>query len=210
MKVIAPVPNSPPRAVGQPKMPSAVDLSKFDNSWYRPGGKVRLLLWYFCNEILLKSCVPYPSSFKGALLRLFGTRVGRGVVIKPNVNVKYPWLLEIGDCVWLGEGAWIDNLTHVKIGNNVCISQGAYVLTGNHDYKRPAFDLILKPVVIEDGVWVGARAVICPGVTLGTHSVVTVGAVMTKNAEAFTIYSGNPATPARRRMMVEAGQVTVS
>jgi putative colanic acid biosynthesis acetyltransferase WcaF len=190
-------------------MPS-VDLSRFDNSWYRPGGVVRRLLWYFCNAAFLNSSLPYPSSFKGSLLRLFGARVGRGVVIKPNVNIKYPWFLEVGDAVWLGEGAWIDDLTGVKIGNNVCISQGAYVLTGNHDYKRPAFDLILKPVVIEDGVWVGARAVICPGVTLGTHSVVTAGGVMTRDAEAFTIYTGNPATPARRRVMTEPGQATVS
>jgi putative colanic acid biosynthesis acetyltransferase WcaF len=141
---------------------------------------------------------------KAALLRLFGGRVGRGVVIKPRVNIKYPWFLEVGDAAWLGEGAWIDNLTEVKVGNNVCISQGAYVLTGNHDYKREAFDLILKPVVIEDGVWVGARAVVCPGVTLGTHSVVTVGSVITKDTDPFMIYSGNPARPARRRVMTQA------
>lgn len=206
MKVSIFLPNIPTGAVEQSSLSPAVELSKFDNSWYRPGGRARLLLWYFCNALLLNSFVPYPSSLKSALLRLFGARVGRGVIIKPHVNIKYPWFLEIGDAVWLGEGTWIDNLAKVKIGNNVCISQGAYILTGNHDYKRVGFDLVLGPVVLEGGVWVGARAVICPGVTLHTHSVVTVGSVMTKDAKAFTIYSGNPARQVRRRVLHQAGQ----
>jgi putative colanic acid biosynthesis acetyltransferase WcaF len=179
----------------------AVDLSKFDNSWYRPGGKTRRLLWYVCNAVFINSSVPNPSSFKCALLRLFGAKVGRGVVIKPNVNIKFPWFLELGDHVWLGEGVWIDNLTHVRVGSHVCISQGAYVLTGNHDYKKVAFDLLVSPVVIEDGVWVGAKAVVCPGTTLRTHAVVTAGSVLSREAKAWTIYSGNPATPVRARVI---------
>jgi putative colanic acid biosynthesis acetyltransferase WcaF len=180
---------------------ATVDLSKFDNSWYRPGGKTRRLLWYVCNAVFVNSSVPYPSSFKSALLRLFGAKVGRGVVIKPNVNIKFPWFLELGDHVWLGEGAWIDNLTHVRVGSHVCLSQGAYVLTGNHDYKRVAFDLLVSPVVIEDGVWVGAKAVVCPGTTLRTHAVVTAGSVISRDVKAWTIYSGNLATPVRARVI---------
>ena len=180
---------------------ATVDLSRFDNSWYRPGGKARRLLWYVCNAVFVNSPVPYPNSFKCALLRLFGAKVGRGVVIKPNVNIKFPWFLEIGHHVWLGEGAWIDNLTHVRVGSHVCISQGAYVLTGNHDYKKVAFDLMLSHVTIEDGVWVGAKAVVCPGTTLRTHAVVTAGSVISKEAKAWTIYGGNPAAPVRIRVI---------
>lgn len=178
-----------------------VDLSKFDNSWYSPGGKVRRLLWYVCNAVFVNSSVPYPSSFKAVLLRLFGAKVGRGVVIKPCVNIKFPWFLELGDSVWLGEGVWIDNLTDVKVGTHVCISQGAYVLTGNHDYKRVAFDLIVSPVVIEDGVWVGAKAVVCPGTTLRTHAVVVAGSVISRDTKAWTVYGGNPAGPVRSRVI---------
>lgn len=89
------------------------------------------------------------SSLRIRLLRLFGARMGKGVVIKPSVNIKYPWNLSIGDYSWIGENVWIDNLTHVAIGSNVCISQGAMLLCGNHDYKRPTFDLMVKPIVIE-------------------------------------------------------------
>jgi putative colanic acid biosynthesis acetyltransferase WcaF len=179
----------------------SVDLSKFNNSWYRPGGRLRRLLWYACNAAFLNSSVPYPSSFKKALLRLFGAKVGSGVVIKPGVSIKFPWFLELGDSVWLGEGAWIDNLTHVRVGSHVCISQGAYILTGNHDYKKVAFDLVLSPVVIEDGVWVGAKAVVCPGTTLRTHAVLTAGSVISKEAKAWTVYSGNLAVPVRGRVV---------
>lgn len=190
-----------PEAAAAPSGGARVDLSKFDNSWYRPGGKARRLLWYVCNAVFINSSVPYPSFFKAGLLRLFGARVGRGLVVKPHVNIKFPWFLELGDAVWLGEGAWIDNLTGVKVGSHVCISQGAYILTGNHDYRKVAFDLMLGPVVIEDGVWVGAKAVVCPGTTLRTHAVVAAGSVISREAKAWTVYSGNPATPVRSRVV---------
>jgi len=77
------------------------------------------------------------------------------VVFKPSINVKYPWKLEIGDHSWIGEGAWLDSLAPIRIGSNCCISQGVYFCTGNHDWTDPAFGLIVKPIVIEDGAWVG-------------------------------------------------------
>ena len=178
---------------------NVVDLSSFRNSSYEPGALHKRVLWYVCNALFFRTRVPYPSSWKRRLLMLFGAEVGANLVVKPDVNIKYPWFLKLGANVWLGEGVWIDNLARVEVGSNVCISQGAFVLTGNHDYKRPAFDLITSPVVIEDGAWVGARSVICPGVTLATHSVVTVGSVMTRDGDAFTIYAGNPAAPVRKR-----------
>jgi len=110
-----------------------VDLSKYDNRWYNPGSKLKRFLWYFVNVLFFKTSIPYPSILKVFILKYFGAKIGKNVVIKPNVNIKYPWFLEIGDNVWLGEGVWIDNLTDVKIGNNVCVSQDAYILTGSHN-----------------------------------------------------------------------------
>ncbi len=178
---------------------SPVDLSKFSNEWYKPGSKIRRGLWYLINTLFFTSAIPFPSRFKVLLLKLFGAKIGTGVVIKPNINIKYPWFLEIGNNVWLGEGVWIDNLTDVRIGHNVCISQGAYIMTGNHNYKKETFDLMVKPVIIEDGVWVGAKAIVCPGVTLKSHSVISAGSVVTKNTEPFMVYQGNPASPIRKR-----------
>jgi putative colanic acid biosynthesis acetyltransferase WcaF len=139
------------------------------------------------------------SAVKVVLLRLFGAKIGKGVVIKPNVNIKYPWLLEIGSYVWIGEQVWIDNLANVIIGDHVCISQGALLLCGNHNYKKPSFDLLVGKITIEEGAWIGAKAVVCPNVTVHSHAILSVVSVATKNLEPYAIYQGNPAIKIRDR-----------
>lgn len=181
---------------------NTVDLSQYNNSWYSPGrGAAVRLLWHLTNAIFLDSQFILSSRLKVLLLRLFGAKVGEGVVIKPRVNVKYPWHLQIGDHVWIGEGAWLDSLTTIQIGSHVCLSQGAYLCTGNHDWSDTAFGLIIKPVLIEKGCWIGAKAVVTAGVTMGSHSVLTSGSVLTKPTEAYGIYCGNPAMKVRNRQI---------
>lgn len=138
---------------------------------------------------------------KCRLLRMFGAKIGRSVIIKPSVNIKCPWFLSIGDNVWIGEKVWIDNLAHVIIGDNVCISQRALLLTGNHNYKKTTFDLTLSSVILEDGVWIGANSTVCPGVTCMSHAMLTAGSVAAKNLEAYFIYRGNPAEKIKQRIM---------
>ena len=177
-----------------------VDLSQYDNSSFNPGrGILVRALWYFANVLLLQNPLNPLSSLKVLLLRIFGAKVGKGVVLKPSINVKYPWNLRIGDHCWIGEGAWLDSLAPITIGHHVCISQGSYLCTGNHDWSDPAFGLIVKPIVVEDGVWIGARALVMPGVTLGSHSVVTAGSVVTGDTEPRMIYAGNPARALKKR-----------
>lgn len=170
------------------------DLSKYDNSWYNPGGNaLKRFLWYFVNALVIKNHLNPISGIRVKALRLFGAKIGRGVVIKPGVNVKYPWLLTVGDYSWIGEDVWIDNLAEVSIGSNCCLSQGAMLLCGNHNYRLPTFDLMVKPITVEDGAWVGAKSVVCPGVTVGRDSILTVGSMATSNLEAGKIYQGIPA-----------------
>jgi putative colanic acid biosynthesis acetyltransferase WcaF len=177
----------------------SIDLSTFNNSWYTPSAsKLKQVLWYTVNAIFFKSSFPV-SRVKVRLLRTFGAKIGKNVNIKPSVNIKYPWKLEIGDNSWIGESVWIDNLGEIIIGKNVCISQGALLLCGNHDYKKTTFDLIVGDIVIEDGAWIGAKSVVCPGVTCETHSILTVGSVASKRMESYSIYQGNPAVLVRRR-----------
>lgn len=177
----------------------STDLSQYNNSWYDPGaGFIKRALWYRFNSIFVNSAFPF-SGFKIFLLRLFGAKIGKGCVVKPCVNVKYPWKLSVGDYSWIGENAWIDNLSAVKIGSNCCISQGAFILTGNHDYSGKKFDLIVRDVTMEDGAWLGAKATLCPGVNMKTHSVLTVGSVATSDLEEWSIYQGNPAVKIKER-----------
>lgn len=179
-----------------------VDLSRFDNSWYHPG-RSRLLhaLWFFVGQPLLRCSVLPWSGFRVRLLRWFGASIGRGVVIKPGVRVKYPWLLKIGHHSWIGEDAWIDNLAAVTLGNHVCISQGAYLCTGNHDWSDPAFGLVVKPITLHNGAWAGAKAVLCPGVTLGEGAVAAAGSVITRDIPAWQIYAGNPGQHVKTRRL---------
>ena len=179
-----------------------VDLSSYDNSWYDTGaGALKRTLWYFVNALFFINPLVPLNSVKIMLLRLFGARIGKGVVIKPGVNVKYPWLLEIGNYVWVGENVWIDNLTQVRIGHHAVLSQGAMLLTGSHDYKTTTFDLQIGEITVEEGVWIGAKAIVCPHVVCGTHSVLSAASVATGNLEPYTIYQGNPAQAKRQRVI---------
>ncbi len=178
-----------------------VNLKQYNNDWYKSGSTVKKSLWYFTNMLFFKTMLPFPSPLKIKLLKFFGGKVGKSVVIKPDVNIKYPWFLEIGDDCWIGEGVWIDNLANVKLGNNVVLSQGAYLLTGSHDYKKESFNLVLGDIVLEEGVWIGAKATVCPGIICKSHSVLSVGSTATKDLEAYNIYQGNPATKKRERVI---------
>jgi putative colanic acid biosynthesis acetyltransferase WcaF len=115
--------------------------------------------------------------------------------------IKYPWFLTIGDETWIGENVWIDNLTNVTIGKNCCLSQGSMLLTGNHNFKKSTFDLVLKPIILEDGSWIGAKATVCPGVTVYSHAVLSVGSVATTDLQANGIYQGNPAVNKTQRLI---------
>lgn len=176
------------------------NLSTFStNNFDKGAGIIKQTLWYFINALFVRASWNPFMSIKIFLLRIFGAKIGTGLVIKNNVCIKFPWKLTIGNNVWLGEQAWIDNLDYVTIGNDVCISQNALLLTGNHDYTISTFDYRNAPIIIEDGVWIGAKAVVCPGVTAKSHSILTVGSIATKDLEEYCIYQGNPAKIIRKR-----------
>lgn len=164
-------------------------------------------LWLAVSALLVESWLP-GSSWRRSLLRLFGARVGAGVVIKPRVRIKFPWRLHVGDHAWLGENCWIDNLAHISIGAHACVSQGAYLCTGNHDYRDASFRLIAKPILIGDGAWVGAKAVVAPGVSLESHAIAVAGSVVTKGIPAWEIHAGNPAVFVRLRTIESNGPVS--
>ncbi|MBM6962146.1 colanic acid biosynthesis acetyltransferase WcaF [Bacteroides caecigallinarum] len=184
-------------------MSNRVQLKTFTTGNFDKGaGTCKMILWYFINALFVRASWNPFMDIKIFLLRVFGAKIGKGLVIKNNVCIKFPWKLTIGNDVWLGEKCWIDNLDYVTIGNDVCISQGALLLTGNHDYTLSTFDYRNAPIVIEDGAWIGAKTVVCPGVTAKCHSILTVGSVATKDMEEYGIYQGNPARIVRKRNIV--------
>lgn len=185
--------------------PCVPHLAAYDNSWYRPGRRSSILAWLLISRLFFQTRLPWPYSLKRSLLRLFGARIGRGVVIKQRVTVKYPWFFVVADDSWIGEDVWVDNLCGVEIGSNCCVSQGAYLGTGNHNFKSVSFDLMLAPVVLEDGSWVGARAVMCPGAKLKSGAVLTVGSVLSSVGDINGVYSGVPARKVSIRAFAKDG-----
>ncbi len=178
-----------------------VDLSRFDTSEYNHGASnFKYYLWHLTNTLLFRNALLPSSRIRVALLRLFGAKIGKGVVMnKPNINIKYPWKLTIGNHSWIGENSWIYNMDEVVIEDHVNLAQGVMLLTGNHNYKSVQFEVFTKPIHINEGVFLGARSVVCPGVTCHKYSILTVNSVATKDLEPSTIYTGNPAVKYKMR-----------
>ncbi len=182
-----------------------VDLENFSpGSFDRGASAVKEALWLVVSLLLFQWCPLKLSALKCAVLRAFGARVGRGVVIKPQVKITFPWKLTLGDHVWLGEECWLLNLAPITLGNHVCISQRAFLCTGNHDFTKPAFDLIVKPIQVATGAWIGAGAFVGPGVSVGSHAVLTAGSVATAELPPDRIYRGHPAVFVKQRVIASA------
>jgi putative colanic acid biosynthesis acetyltransferase WcaF len=179
-----------------------VDLSLTSNRDYDPGRSFKArALWMIVEAVVLLNPVVTSYCLKRAVLRLFGAHIGANVIVKPGVHVKYPWRLTVGNNCWIGERAWIDNMEDVRIGENAVISQGAYLCTGNHDWSDPGMALSPRPIVIEDGAWIGAFARVAPGRRVAREAVLVIGAVLLGDTEPSGIYSGNPAEFVRWRVI---------
>lgn len=141
--------------------------------------KFLVVIWRFLETLLHPIRIfSLPNKL---LLRLFGSKIGRNVLIRRNVRVHFPWNLEIGDDCWIGEDVWLINHEMVKIGSNVCISQRAIVCSGGHDYRSASLKYSHKPIEIRDGAWICLDAKVLPGVTIGKCSVVAAGEIVRKS-----------------------------
>ncbi|CAN5674440.1 hypothetical protein BH10ACI4_BH10ACI4_11340 [soil metagenome] len=151
-------------------------------------------VWKFIGLPILRSPVLYGTSWRVLLLKLFGAHIEEGVQIKTGVRVTAPWLLRIGTHSWIGEDCWIDNMAMVTIGNDVCISQGVYLCTGNHDWGDPTFRMFASEITLGDGCWIASKSVLAPGVTIGKNAIAGIGSVVSSSIPPDLIYSGNPAS----------------
>jgi acetyltransferase-like isoleucine patch superfamily enzyme len=156
-------------------------LNEYQNPEYNPGrGIVVRLLWYFVSLWIFESSWFLSGGLKRRLLRLFGAKIGFGLVIHPNVRIKYPWRLSIANDCWIGREVWIDNIDDVVLESDVCISQGAYLCTGSHDHRSATFELQTAPITIKHGAWICCRAVVLGGSTVQRLSVVAANQVYSR------------------------------
>lgn len=175
-----------------------IDLSQFDNGDFQRGAsRLKELAWWFARSLFFAGWFPVPSALKVRILRLFGAKVGKGVVIRSRVDISFPWRLSLGDHVWVGDEVKILSLAEVEVGSHVCLSQRAFLCTGSHDFGSTAFDLRTGPIRIGPGCWIGAQAFVGPGVVFGPESRCLAGAVVVRSVPQGGTVAGVPARSTR-------------
>jgi putative colanic acid biosynthesis acetyltransferase WcaF len=157
-------------------------------------------LWWIVQASLF-SCSPQALfGWRRFLLRLFGAKIGKNVLIRPTVRITYPWKLEIDDYAWVGDHVELYTLGEIKIGKSAVVSQRSYLCTGSHDYSSENFDIYSQPITIGAQAWVATDVFIHPGVTIGVGAVVGARSTVTEDMPGGMVCVGNPARPIRPRM----------
>jgi putative colanic acid biosynthesis acetyltransferase WcaF len=166
---------------------------------FRGRSGVVVQLWWLVQATLFRWSPQLLYGFRRGLLRLFGAKIGTGVIIRPSVEIPYPWKLSIGDHSWIGDHAVLYCFAQITIGRNAVVSQKSYLCAGTHDYRSPGFDIQAYPIVIEDEAWVAADVFVAPGVTIGRGAVVGSRSSVFSDLPAMMICVGSPARPVHAR-----------
>ena len=167
---------------------------------FRGRSQLVVQLWWVIQATLFAMSPQFMYSWRNFLLRLFGAKIGKNVIIRPTVCITYPWKLSIGDYSWVGDYVELYTLGEIKIGNNAVVSQKSYLCTGSHDYQSDAFSIYQKPIVIEDEAWIATDVFIAPGVTIGKGAVIAARSSVYSDMPAGMICMGNPAMPVKPRI----------
>jgi putative colanic acid biosynthesis acetyltransferase WcaF len=179
-----------------------IDLQRYDQAGFdrgRPGWYV--LVWWLVQGIAFP-LTPHPlNGLRCQLLRLFGAKIGAGVLIRPTARFTYPWKVEIGDCSWIGDDVVFYSLEPIKVGQHCVISQKTYLCTGSHDITDPRFALQTAPIAIGNGTWIATDCLITQGVTIGANSIVGARSSVFGSLPAQQVCWGTPCRPRHARAM---------
>ena len=167
--------------------------------------KLARVAWQVVGALLFRPSPRPLHAWRAFLLRCFGAKLGARCHIYPGARIWAPWNLVCEEGAAIADDAVIYNAARISMGAYAIVSQQAYVCTATHDFDDPAFPMIVAPISLGARAWVCARACVLPGVSLGEGAVLGLGAVATKNLEAWHIHAGNPARrlKPRRRQSVE-------
>jgi putative colanic acid biosynthesis acetyltransferase WcaF len=177
------------------------DLAKFQiPSNFRGQPKVVVQIWWIVQNTIFAWSPQFLYGWRRFLLRLFGAKIGRGVLIRSTVKITYPWNVEIGDYSWIGENNVLYSLGKIYIGKNVALAHQVYINTGGHDYKKVSFDIFAKDVIIEDQCWITNDVYIAPGVTIGKGTIIAARSSVFKSISEGKIFAGTPAKEIKNRL----------
>lgn len=156
-------------------------------------------LWWIIQSTLFSLSPQFAYNWRNFLLKIFGAKIGKNVLIRPTVRITYPWKLTIGDNSMIGDFVELYNLAEITIENDVVISQKSYICTGSHDLNKITFDLKVKPIYIKEQAWIAADVFIAQGVTIGRGTVIGIRSTVFKDMPDSMICYGNPAIAVRQR-----------
>jgi putative colanic acid biosynthesis acetyltransferase WcaF len=169
----------------------------------RPAWLVQL--WWLVQAVLFHPSPQVLYGFRRFLLRLFGARIGRGVLVRPSATFTYPWKVSIGDFSWIGDDVVVYSLSPIQIGSHTVVSQRSYLCAGSHDHTRLSFDMLAGPIKIGDQVWIAADVFVAPGVTIQTGCLVGARSSVFHDLPGGMICHGSPARPVRSRPPAQEG-----
>jgi putative colanic acid biosynthesis acetyltransferase WcaF len=178
-----------------------VDLSQYDQSNFdrgRPGWLI--LIWWLVQAIAFPLSFHNFNSFRCWLLKLFGAKIGKGVVIRPTARFTYPWRVEIGDYSWVGDNVVFYSLDWIRIGRHCIISQKSYLCTGTHNLQDPTFCLETAAVTVGNGVWIATDCFIGPGVEIGANAVIGARSSVFSHMPDGQVCWGTPCRPHHQRL----------
>jgi len=156
----------------------------------------RIYNWYLDFKLLLIHFVSLhiPShTLRKLVFTIAGVKIGKGSTIHMGCGFFEPKNVRIGKDTIIGDNVFLDGRAPLVIGNHVDIASQVLIYNSEHDVNDPEFKARNEPVEIKDYVFIGPRAIILPGVTVGKGAVVAAGAVVTKDVKDFEIVGGVPA-----------------
>jgi len=157
--------------------------------------------FYIANHLIAK--LPFYTARHLFYRKVMGVRIGRSSSIAMDcflTGFATGWSIRLGDNSAVNRRCYLDGRRGIEIGNNVNVSPEVYIVTFTHDPQSPTFACKGAPVVIDDHAWIGARAVLMPGVHVGEGAVVGAGAVVTHDVAPYSIVGGVPARPIGERV----------
>lgn len=176
------------------------DLSKFSMPPnFRGRSVIYVQIWWMVQATLFRLSPQFAYKFRASLLRIFGAKIGQNTVIRPTATFTYPWKIELGDNVWIGDDVVLYSLGEIKVGSNSVVSQRSYICAGDHDHQDNYFKIRARPVMIGSQCWIATDAYISPGVVIGDGVVVGARSSVFKDLPSFSICVGSPCAPIKDR-----------
>jgi putative colanic acid biosynthesis acetyltransferase WcaF len=150
---------------------------------------------------LFRTSPQFLYGWRRLLLRCFGAKIGKKVIIRPTARITYPWKVSIGDYSWIGDEVVLYSLGDIIIGRNSVISQRSYLCTGTHDYNSQNFRIYAENIDIGSKCWLATDVYVAPGVTIEEGVVVGARSSVFSDLDKYKVYVGSPAKRIKNRKL---------